>query len=128
MSILDNGTLYVAVMEGNSPRKKSTALASLPEDGAFDGTGSWKPLLTCEDGKYESHVDGFTAEEVAIFTREAADEVGATKMDRPEDIEVHPTSSKVYVALTNNSYRGATGENADSNKEDSTGVGTGQGK
>ena len=118
MTILDNGTLYVAVMEGNSPEDEIDGSGVLPEDGAFDGTGTWEPLLTCEDGNYESHVDGFTAEEVAIFTREAADEVGATKMDRPEDIEVHPTSSKVYVALTNNSYRGATGENADSNKED----------
>ena len=39
-------------------------------------------------------------------TRAAADKVGATKMDRPEWIPVHPTTKEVYCALTNNSNRG----------------------
>ncbi|MGO2425616.1 MAG: PhoX family protein [Corynebacterium flavescens] len=119
-TILDNGTLYVAVAEGNSPQDEIDGSGVLPEDGAFDGTGTWVKLLTSdtENNKFESHVDGFSAEEVAVFTREAADKVGATKMDRPEDMQVHPKTAKVYVALTNNSYRGATGENAKKNKED----------
>ncbi len=36
-----------------------------------------------------------------IFTREAADAVGGTKLDRPEDIEINKKGS-VFVALTNN--------------------------
>ena len=119
-SILDHGTLYVAVLEGNSPQDEIDGSGVLPDDGAFDGAGKWVKLLTSDtdNNKFESHVDGFSAEEVAVFTREAADKVGATKMDRPEDMEVHPESEKVYVALTNNSYRGATGENASKNKEE----------
>ena len=120
LTILDHGTLYVAKMEGNSPEKEIDGSGVLPEDGAFDGKGTWVKLLTSdtENNKFESHVDGMSPEEVAVFTREAADKVGATKMDRPEDIQVSPNNDKVYVSLTNNSYRGATGENAKKNKED----------
>jgi secreted PhoX family phosphatase len=45
--------------------------------------------------------------EALIQTRQAADRAGATKMDRPEWVAVHPTTKDVYVTLTNNSSRGA---------------------
>ncbi|GAA1176912.1 PhoX family protein [Corynebacterium glaucum] len=118
MTILDYGTLYVAQFEGNSPKDEITGDGDLPKDEAFDGKGKWIPLYTVTKDGSESHVDGFTAEEAAIFTRQAADEVGATKMDRPEDFEVNPVNGKVYAALTNNKYRGATGENEKKSKED----------
>ncbi|WP_027004401.1 PhoX family protein [Corynebacterium halotolerans] len=118
MTILDAGTLYVARMDGDSPQSEIDGSGELPSDGEFDGTGTWAPLLTAHaDGTAESHVEGFSADEVAVFTREAADVVGATKLDRPEDVEASPKTGKVYMALTNNSYRGATGENADRSKE-----------
>lgn len=114
MTILDAGTLYVARFDGDSPESEIDGSGELPSDGAFDGTGEWLPLLTVnEDGSAESHVNGFSAEEVAVFTRSAADVLEPTKMDRPEDVEVNPVNQKVYAALTNNSYRGASGENGE---------------
>ena len=111
MKILDEGTLYVATFKGNSDDFEE---GTLPKDGAFDGDGKWLKLATAkEDGSVESHVDGFTGEEVLVFTRDAADEVGATKMDRPEDVQAHPTTGKIYAALTNNKYRGAVEEGKD---------------
>jgi secreted PhoX family phosphatase len=45
-----------------------------------------------------------------IAARLAADQAGATKMDRPEWIAVHPSTQDVYVALTNNDRRGRDGQ------------------
>ena len=110
LTILDAGTLYVAKLTGNQPDKIDGS-GKLPSDNGFTGTGVWIPILrTGEDGRGESLVDGMTADEVAVFTRLAGDEVGATKMDRPEDIEPNPRSGKVYVALTNNDKRGVDGK------------------
>ncbi|WP_236246242.1 PhoX family phosphatase [Streptomyces sp. CC210A] len=106
MRLLDEGTLYVARFTGDSPAAEIDGTGKLPEDGSFDGGGEWIPLASGTT----SHVPGMTAEEVYVFTRLAADKVGATKMDRPEDVEPHPVTGRVYVALTNNKDRGATGK------------------
>jgi secreted PhoX family phosphatase len=111
LSLLDEGTLYVAKLTGDSPAIEIDGTGKLPGDGEFDGSGTWIPLATAKADGAVSHVDGMTAEEVFVFTRLAGDKVGATKMDRPEDIEPSPVTGKVYVALTNNSNRGV-GSNA----------------
>lgn len=93
LKLLDSGTLYVGKFTGSD-----TGAPTAP----YEGTVEWIPL--CSDT--ESFVDGMTVEEVLVFTRIAADKVGPTKMDRPEDVEVNPVNKKLYVALTNNDKRG----------------------
>ncbi|WP_051343400.1 PhoX family protein [Pseudonocardia spinosispora] len=97
--LLEIGTLYVATVSGP---------ATDPPDGLFHGSGSWIPLVIDNT----SQVPGMSVEEVLVLTRVAADKVGATKMDRPEDVQPHPKTGRVYVALTNNTDRGAAGKAA----------------
>lgn len=96
--LLEDGTLHVAKFTGDSPPAEIDGSGTLPSDGAFDGSGQWIPLT---DGR-TSFVPGFTVEQVLVQTRLAADTVGATKMDRPEDIQPNPVNGKIYCALTNN--------------------------
>ncbi|GAA4188599.1 PhoX family phosphatase [Microbacterium oryzae] len=103
MTLLENGDLFVARFSGDSPSGEIDGSGAVPADGGFGGTGEWLPLVV--DGR--STVDGMAVAEVLVHTRLAADRVGATKMDRPEDVQPHPTTGRVYVACTNNTDRGA---------------------
>lgn len=104
MTLLENGSLYVAVFTGNS-EAEIDGTGTVPADGSFDGTGRWVQLT---EGN-RSLVPGMSIEEVLVFTRQAADLMGATKMDRPEDVEPSPITGKIYAALTNNNQRGVSG-------------------
>ncbi len=105
MTLLTEGDLYVAQFTGNSAAEIDGS-GTVPADGAFDGSGTWLPLVV--NGK--SAIAGMSVQEVLAYTRLAADKAGATKMDRCEDVEPSLATGKVYVACTNNTKRGLPGQ------------------
>lgn len=84
--LLDSGTLYAARFDEG-------------------GRGQWLPLIWGEQGL--TAANGFADQQAVLLNaRGAADILGATPMDRPEWVAVHPVSREVYVTLTNNHERG----------------------
>lgn len=106
--LLDVGTLYVARLDD-------------------DGNGEWLPLVFGLPGLDATNGFGSQAD-VVLRCREAADIVGATPLDRPEDVAVHPHDGRVYLACTQGTQRGlrpprrppqaaATGDDAEAEAE-----------
>lgn len=98
-NLLDSGKLYVAKFNDGATT------------GDFMGTGQWVELNISNSSiaTYGNYTFSNQAD-VLIHARMAGDAVGATKMDRPEWVTVHPTSGEVYVTLTNNSSRSSVND------------------
>ena len=83
--LLEEGVLYVAKF-------------------ADDYTLEWLPLIFGKGPLVKSK--GFSSQgDVLLDTRKAADLLGATPMDRPEDIAVNSKTGKVYFFMTGNRSR-----------------------
>ena len=79
---LKEGTLYVADMQN----------------------GKWLALDWKNQAKLKSKFKDQT--EVLIRAREASKLLGATELNRPEDIEIDPITGNIFVSLTNNKPKG----------------------
>ena len=78
---LDKGTLHVANVE----------------------EGKWLPLDLEQSPVLKKHFK--TQIDVLTYCREAGRILGATPMNRPEDIEIHPKTNEVFICLSNNAKK-----------------------
>jgi len=89
--ILDHGTLYCARFDA-------------------DGKGEWLPLLHDENGPLNSRAGFANQGDIVIKVRAAADLLGATPMDRPEDVEPSHVTGRIYIPCTKSESRGVNGD------------------
>jgi uncharacterized protein len=101
--ILDHGTLYCARFDA-------------------DGKGEWLPLVHDENGPLNSRAGFANQGDIVIKVRAAADLLGATPMDRPEDVEPSHVTGRIYIPCTKSEDRGLKDEGFWSGRQTDAGV------
>lgn len=107
--------VYKFVSSGRFDSQNPQANRDLLEQGTlfaarFDasGAGQWLPLIHDPKGPLNAAAGFRSQAEVLIKARAAAALLGATPMDRPEDVEANPLTGRIYVACTRNEQRTAS--------------------
>ncbi len=106
----DSNGEYLYKFVGTRPWRDHQAQGQSPLDHGVlhaarfgdDGQGAWLPLVHGR-GPLTTAKGWADQADVLLRTRQAADAVGATKLDRPEWVAVHPAGGEVFVTLTNGS-------------------------
>lgn len=108
--------MYKYVSKGKYDPKAGKQNSKLLEEGtlyvANFGKGAWIALDYASNEVLQQATDSagkplFSSQaDVLVNCRDAAKVVGATPMDRPEDVEVHPIDGSVFIAMTNNAKHG----------------------